>query len=339
MQNRLIAHAQLVNRYGAQKASELLPFILRMEEEILARLAKEGSSIRTKQRLSVLLQDTRGMISDMMGGYTAELEEELSEFIREELTFNDKQFRNVEHITPAPDQVVTAATNTPMVLSNQSVTLAQATKALQADTIQKVNSFITGGFYQGLTTQEISRNVRIATGSTRQNADAIVRTSVNFLSNETRQQFYSRNTDIVQGYVIVATLDSRTSDICKDLDGREVKFTDSYQPQPPFHYNCRTTTRPLLDPKYDFLQSGQTRASKGAEGGKQVPVNETYYEWLNRQPSAIQDEALGPTRGKIFRNAGLSPKEFKNAMTNRLSKPLTLKQMRRKDAKIDEYLE
>lgn len=330
---------QLVNRYGSRLANDVLPYIRDMEEQIATKLARQGSTIATKKRLNNLLSDARGIIENILGDYDDFIGEQLDLFIDEELQFNDKQFRQVEHVTPSPDQVVMAARNTPMVLNNQSVTLAQAAASLPRDTITKVNNFIAGGFYQGLTTQEITRNVRMATQATQNNAQAIVRTSVNFLSNETRQQFYKRNKDIVVGYVITATLDSRTTDICKDLDGREVKFTDSYQPQPPFHYNCRTTTRPLLAPEYRDLQSGQTRASKGSEGGKQVPVDQTYYEWLKTQPAALQDEALGPTRGKIFRNAGLTTQEFKNAMTNRMSQPLTLDEMKAKDSKIDEYLE
>lgn len=339
MQNRLIAHQILVQRFGSKLARDLLPFFQQMNEDLKARIAREGDTILTKRKLNALLADSRLLIREILNALDNETQQELLEFIEEEVEFNSTVFKGVEHDLPSPDQVVTAVTNTPMVLNNQAVTMAQAAKNLEAVTIRKVNSFISAGFYQGLTTQEISRNVEIATGESKRNAQTIVRTSTNFLANETRQQVYKRNEDIVRGYIIVATLDFRTSDICKGLDGKKVSFTDKKQPQPPFHFNCRTTTRPLLDEEFDFLQRGATRASKGAEGGKQIPANTTYYEWLKGQPAAMQDQALGKTKGKIFRNAGLTPEEFKQAATDRMNRPLTIKELREESAKIDDYLE
>ncbi|WP_460374159.1 minor capsid protein, partial [Staphylococcus aureus] len=48
----------------------------------------------------------------------------------------------------------------------------------------------------------------------------------------------------VERYEVVATLDSRTSEICQSIDGKVFEFKD-YEigtTAPPFHVNCRTTT-------------------------------------------------------------------------------------------------
>ena len=83
----------------------------------------------------------------------------------------------------------------------------------------------------------------------------------------------------VEEYDILATLDSHTSEICRDLDGKKFKMSE-YEPwvtAPPFHNRCRTTTVPHFD---DDIGE---RIARG-EDGKQymVPANMTYREWESK---------------------------------------------------------
>ena len=73
----------------------------------------------------------------------------------------------------------------------------------------------------------------------------IVRTSVNQVQNQASQAVYAANSKVAPKYEYVATLDSRTSPICKRLDGR--KFEYNKGPTPPQHFNCRSTTVPVVD--------------------------------------------------------------------------------------------
>ena len=65
---------------------------------------------------------------------------------------------------------------------------------------------------------------------------ALVRTSINQVANAASQQVYEANQDITKKYRYVATLDSRTSSICRALDGREFEYGRG--PKPPQHFNC-----------------------------------------------------------------------------------------------------
>ena len=338
MQNRLIAHQVLVQRFGSKLARDFLPVLQKLQKQLARRIRQEGSRIATKRDLSALTADTREIIKNAFAGYDARTQKELIRFVEEELEFNSTTFKRVDHTTPKADAVLRDVENNPMVLNNEAVTIAQASQNLTTTTVNRINRAIQGGLYQGLTNDEIVSNITGSLNTTKNQAQTVVRTTTNFIANAARQRFYRENANIVEGYVYVATLDSRTSDICRSLDGREVKWTDSYQPVPPEHPNCRSTTRPLLREEFRGLDDGATRASKGEEGGQQVDQNLTYYEWLKRQPAAFQDEALGPTRGKIFRNAGLTPEEFRKASVNRFNEPLTLDEMKAKSQKIDEYL-
>lgn len=103
-------------------------------------------------------------------------------------------------------------------------------------------------------------------------------------------------------------------------------------------HNCRSTTAPVISADFDFLDVGAKRAAKGAEGGTQVDASTTYYDFLKQQPAWFQDEALGPVRGKIFRNSGISPDEFRSISVDGFGRPLTLTQMAELDSRVADYL-
>ncbi|APU02997.1 hypothetical protein LPSE_00040 [Salmonella phage LPSE1] len=103
-------------------------------------------------------------------------------------------------------------------------------------------------------------------------------------------------------------------------------------------HNCRSTTAPVISPEFDFLDKGAKRAARGADGGQQVSADTTYYEFLKQQPAWFQDEALGPVRGKIFRNSGITPEEFRVISVDGFGRPLTLKEMAELDKRVADYL-
>ncbi|HBL5117313.1 TPA: minor capsid protein [Salmonella enterica subsp. enterica serovar Typhimurium] len=103
-------------------------------------------------------------------------------------------------------------------------------------------------------------------------------------------------------------------------------------------HNCRSTTAPVINSEYDFLDAGAKRAARGAEGGTQIDASTTYYDFLKQQPAWFQDEALGPVRGKIFRNSGISPEEFRVISVDGFGRPLTLQQMAELDKRVADYL-
>ncbi|WP_338547833.1 minor capsid protein [Emergencia sp. JLR.KK010] len=83
----------------------------------------------------------------------------------------------------------------------------------------------------------------------------------------------------VEEYEIVATLDSHTSEICQQLNGKHFPMSQ-YEPgvtAQPFHVSCRSTTCPYFD---DEFTVGEMRAARGEDGKTyQVPADMTYPEW------------------------------------------------------------
>ena len=90
----------------------------------------------------------------------------------------------------------------------------------------------------------------------------------------------------VKEFEIIATLDSHTSEICRDLDGRHFPMKD-YEPgvtAPPFHVYCRSTTCPYFD---DEFTEGEMRAARGEDGKTYyVPADMKYEEWHEEQVTA-----------------------------------------------------
>ena len=160
--------------------------------------------------------------------------------------------------------------------------------------------------------------------TTTRNAEAIVRTGVQQVANDARLEIAKQNIDIVIGEQIIATLDGRTSQVCRSLDGRVFKVGEGRRP--PFHINCRSTFILVLDPKYRGKGNTDKRASY--EG---VTDNKSYYEWLKSQPKTFQDDALGKKRAALFRDGGLSADDFARLNLNKNFEPLTLDEMRAKN--------
>lgn len=202
--------------------------------------------------------------------------------------------------------------------------LAEATKG-------RVQAQINAGLSLSEGTDEIVRRIRGtaqarfqdgAMQTTRRNAEAIVRTATQHVSSNTREAMYEANSDVIDGVQIVATLDTRTTPICRSQDGKVYKAGEG--PRPPFHWGCRTTTAPVLKSwKALGLPFKELDAPGRASMNGQVPASMTYYEWLASQPANVQDMALGPSRGKLFRSGKVSAERFVDVR----GRPLTLKEL------------
>jgi SPP1 gp7 family putative phage head morphogenesis protein len=155
---------------------------------------------------------------------------------------------------------------------------------------------------------------------------ALVRTSINQVANTASQQVYEANQDITPRYRYVATLDTRTSAICRALDGREFEYGKG--PMPPQHFNCRSTTVPVID--YKALGFTPPPAGTRASADGQVPVNESYGQWLAQQPLPVKAKALGANKVAYFDklSAKYGPKNAIAKLVRDDGSELTLEQLR-----------
>lgn len=341
----IISHQIWLQRLGTQTASLSIPFVNKMRAEVRDAVLKFGDDARTVKKLNKMLASLDGVLGDVTGDWKSTIEKSL----REIADYENKWFIHTLEANTKPKTFITGPTAeelwsrikfAPLALSNAPIGVMDLMSGwAQAERNRLVRGVQTG-FVQGQTTRQIVSAV-VAPGGladiSERNVMTVVRTAVSHVSNTARDSVYDSNSDIVSKYQWVSTLDSRTSTVCKSRDGQ--KYDVGRGPMPPAHPNCRSTTIPVIEDDFlDFLDEGAKRAARGADGGTQVSADTTYYEFLKQQPAWFQDEALGPTRGKIFRNSGISPEEFRVISVDGFGNPLTLKQMAELDKRVADYL-
>ena len=240
---------------------------------------------------------------------------------------------------------LTAAQGATITLPNGEV-ISKAFRGIAVDQAEQFSQVVRQGLLTGETTPAIAkrlignlqfgeeaktvRQLVAAGGQATAVADnqvmALVRTSINQVANTASQQVYEANQDITQKYRYVATLDSRTSSICAALDGRE--FPYGRGPMPPQHFNCRSTTVPVID--YEALDLIPPAEGKRAASGGMVSSNTNYGQWLKDQPRNVQEDVLGPGKVPYF-NRLVDKYGAKNAMARLVrddGSELTLEQLR-----------
>lgn len=128
-------------------------------------------------------------------------------------------------------------------------------------------------FAVGRSIQKTTKAIVDVTDVSRSRAEALVRTEANFFHNAAAQKSYVDSG--IDRYEILATLDSRTSRICRKQDGVIYKESD-YKPgetAPPFHPRCRTTTIPYFD-ESEYMEHEKRQSADG------LIDSITYEEWF-----------------------------------------------------------
>jgi SPP1 gp7 family putative phage head morphogenesis protein len=129
---------------------------------------------------------------------------------------------------------------------------------------------------RGDTLEAVVRNMAKRLNSSKYAAGRLVMTESAFFAAKGQQDGF--NALGVERYEIVATLDMKTSEKCRSLDGKVFKMSEFAVgvTAPPFHCWCRTCIAPYFDDKGE-------RASRGKDGKiYYVPSNMKYEEWKKK---------------------------------------------------------
>ena len=120
------------------------------------------------------------------------------------------------------------------------------------------------------------------------NATTLVRTEVNHFANEATALSYEECE--VEKYEFIATLDSRTSGICQEMDNKVFKLSEKKTGInfPPLHPNCRSTTVPKLDNEVSTELKRRAREKNGES--ILVPADMNYKEWKAKYIDITEEE-------------------------------------------------
>lgn len=324
MIDEIIRRTVLIESLKAHYAKDFEPFVKQIDGLLRLELTDQELGQMSARQLNEWLRNNKDKISEILAEFTDVTLANVDEFVADEMVFTAKVLGSVT----ATKTVMPKLSKNHLTVPLPTGQLAdEVLKKFTTDESDRIINAVRRGIFEGKTNSQILQVVRgtrknrfndgIISTSTR-NANAIVRTLIAHSTTEARMAVGKANSDILEDKIrILATLDSRTSSICRAKDWQEFPFERQYLP--PFHINCRSTWVFIVKDKGTGVDK---RASQNG-----VVKAQSYYDWLKTQPKDFQDEVLGKSRAELFRSGGMTAEQFRNLQLDKNFKPRTLKEI------------
>jgi len=342
-----VRHQVFLERLKTGESNDILTlFNLGVAKEIGNTVLKFEPTLRANKRFKTMQQSYEASIAAAFLEITGRHAASSSEIALMEAAFQIKSLNEVgrpiglEFALPSRTQL--------KAIANQELVRGKLVKQwfseIGEDLASRVTAEIQIGLVEGESIPQIVRRIRGTRAAgfsdgiinkTRNELDAIVRTSVNNVTTQAKELTYAANSDAIEAVLYIATLDSGTTVICGNLDGQTFPIGEG--PRPPQHFRCRSTTSAIIKPLNEIpgLENiGDLPPSVRASFNGQVPATTTYPTFLNRQTNAFQNEALGRGKADIFRDAvkaGSTPEQALRKFTSARNRPLSLEAVIKKE--------
>ena len=263
---------------------------------------------------------------------------ELSAIAASEASFMQSAFASVGiGAVPPPAAAVEAIAKSSLT---QGATISSWFGQLNETTRFNISRAVKNGVMLGMTNSQIAKSI-LGNGDkgsepiakSRRDGVAIIRTATQTVANDVRVAGYEENADIIKAVQWVATLDSRTSDICMARSGKSWTLPDfvpighsiPWNGGPPAHWACRSTSLPVTRSMAEITGKAadkiapRTRASMNGA----VPREMTFDQFLKGKPTAFADGMLGVGRADLWRSGKITLAQLLDQRGN----PLTLAQL------------
>lgn len=160
----------------------------------------------------------------------------------------------------------------------------------KAQLINEVHTNLTRMCMLGEAPDKAINNIAKAMNVSKNQAARLVMTESAYFATESQKKAYSELD--VEEYEILATLDYKTSDICRTMDGKHFKLSDMHigVNAPPFHCYCRTVTIPYYDD--EFIKNEKRWSRKNNGETELVDGNLTYKEWEKKYVQVGEQESI-----------------------------------------------
>lgn len=356
-------------RVAAGTRRTILGQLQELEHDLINKLDRiTGKGDFTAARLRTLLAQTKDTIATAYGD------------------MSESHMKDLRGIVKATAKAVEKAVNTEVRVPLINVALSQsrieeiASKTLiqgafsnewwAAQSKSLLSAFtraMRNGLYQGESIADLTRRIRgtKALGYTdgvmnipRVQAETLVRTSALTVANHARLASFIQNKDVIDAIQWVATLDSRTTEICMALDGKTWSLPEDGDPEnyggytpidhdkefpgPTAHWGCRSTQVPVIrafdvqgaDFRKNFERRLQDKGFSAAEAKKiksetrasmdgQVGATVGFDDWLKSKDADFVEEALGKKRADLFLDRKLSISD----LTDQHNRPLSVDEL------------
>ena len=208
------------------------------------------------------------------------------------------------------NRAVNQVLNTKFLGGNYSERIWKNTDKL-ANTLKEV---IGSAIARGESYSKTARGIRERFGVTQYEATRLVQTETCYFQNQA--EIEALKTMGIEKYKFIATLDSRTSDICREHDKKVYNIEDAKAGKnlPPLHPNCRSTVSAYLGEEYESA----IRVARNENGENEYVENIDYSEWLKhiengtlkREPVIVKPDAVSS-----IVNAGSASVTLSNTVT------------------------
>ena len=163
--------------------------------------------------------------------------------------------------------------------------------------VRTLSTIIPQSFSRGLSSNQLGDMIAKEMGASRNRGRTLARTEVNYICNQADLDAYKMAG--IEKYGYLATLDLRTSEICRSLDGTIHKVSQAQVGVnfPPMHPNCRSTTVPHFED-----QEVEERVARDEDGRTiRVPRKMTQEEYINTHVPEEDREKLLNFRNKFYK--------------------------------------
>ena len=200
------------------------------------------------------------------------------------------------------------------LIINSAGTYSEQIASISLTQQRRIKDVVRKGMIDNLAVNKIAKNVGDSIDLPSAQLKTLSRTAITETSSTISNATYKLNEDVIDGYQYVATLDSRTSMICGRLDGKVFRLDDSTGVRPPQHFNCRSTTVPIVKSYEDLRNTDSSRISKRklqriskskrASFNGQVASETNYGKFLSEQDDNFKLTVLGNKRRVEIFNTG-----------------------------------
>jgi hypothetical protein len=350
--NEVRAFSVDLERFSADIADRILEMLLSLQEELVTLLLRHdfGQVTLTRAKLArmeKLLQQTRETIATRYGTMRNEVHSDL----REVASLSSKNAAAGIN-TAVNVNIATTGLAPERLRALVDGTLIEGAPSKQwwadqaATTLRNFTNEVQKGYASGEGGAEIAKRI---TGTekngytdgvmsiSKRNAIALIRSSVQAVSNSARRETFENNDDIIENLQQISTLDGRTTIICKARSGLQwnlktkepVGHIIPWNGGSPHHFQCRSVDVAVLKPlnkipdkKKKSIEEAGTQASMDG----QVPDDMDYQSWLRTKSESFQREVLGEGRWKLWNQGKLTLPQMLDMRGN----PLTLAELKRK---------
>lgn len=155
------------------------------------------------------------------------------------------------------------------------------------DVIERINREILAALRGMEKYSDIVERIGKLAGMNYRRAEKLIRTDSAYVGTRAQEELYSDFE--IENLLFVATLDERTSDICREMDGTIIPLSE-VEPginAPPLHNWCRSVLAPMIDDIEN--QKPISRAMRDPDTGKTVFTKEykTYSEWAEEYEISV----------------------------------------------------